>query len=99
MPLAGFRVRIPGAALKGEKEMKINNLSPDKLNKFFEVVDTCEGKVELVTGEGDRLNLKSALCKYVAFANILVNADIPEIEVICYNPNDTLKLITFLVEG
>lgn len=79
--------------------MKINNLSPDKLNKFFEVVDTCEGKVELVTGEGDHLNLKSALCKYVAFANILVNADIPEMEVICYNPNDTLKLITFLVEG
>ena len=79
--------------------MKINNLSPDKLNKFFEVVDTCEGKGELVTGEGDRLNLKSALCKYVAFANILVNTDIPEMEVICYNPNDTLKLITFLVEG
>ena len=70
--------------------MKINNLSPDKLNKFFEVVDTCEGKVELVTSEGDRLNLKSALCKYVAFAKI---------EVICYNPNDTLKFMTFLVEG
>ena len=65
--------------------MKINNLSPDKLNKFFEVVDTCEGKVELVTSEGDRINLKSALCKYVAFANILVNTDIPEMEVICYN--------------
>lgn len=79
--------------------MKINNLSPDKLNKFFEVVDTCEGKVELVTSEGDRLNLKSALCKYVAFAKILVNTDIPEMEVICYNPNDTLKFMTFLVEG
>ena len=29
------------------------------IDKFFEVVDSCKGKVELVTGEGDRLNLKS----------------------------------------
>ena len=27
------------------------------IDKFFEVVDSCKGKVELVTGEGDRLNL------------------------------------------
>ena len=25
------------------------------IDKFFEVVDSCKGKVELVTGEGDRL--------------------------------------------
>ena len=24
------------------------------IDKFFEVVDSCKGKVELVTGEGDR---------------------------------------------
>ena len=31
------------------------------IDKFFEVADSCKGKVELVTGEGDRLNLKSKL--------------------------------------
>ena len=36
------------------KVMGIKNI-----DKFFEVVDSCKGKVELVTGEGDRLNLKS----------------------------------------
>ena len=39
--------------------MKIKNIN--NVDKFFEVVDSCKGKVELVTGEGDRLNLKSKL--------------------------------------
>ena len=38
------------------KVTKINDIE-----KFFGVVDSCKGKVELVTGEGDRLNLKSKL--------------------------------------
>ena len=36
--------------------MKVQNIKD--VNKFFEVVDSCKGRVELVTGEGDRLNLK-----------------------------------------
>ena len=39
--------------------MKVQNIKD--VNKFFEVIDSCKGKVELVTGEGDRLNLKSKL--------------------------------------
>ena len=35
--------------------MKVQNITD--IDKFFEVVDSCKGKVELVTGEGDRLNL------------------------------------------
>ena len=34
--------------------MKVSNIKD--VDKFFEVVDSCAGKVELVTGEGDRLN-------------------------------------------
>ena len=37
--------------------MKVQNITD--IEGFFKVVDSCEGKVELVTGEGDRLNLKS----------------------------------------
>ena len=44
--------------------MKVQNIKD--VNKFFEVIDSCKGKVELVTGEGDRLNLKSKLCQYVS---------------------------------
>ena len=39
--------------------MKIQNIT--NIEKFFKVVDSCKGKVELVTGEGDILNLKSKL--------------------------------------
>lgn len=48
--------------------MKVQNITD--IDAFFKVVDNCVGKVELVTGEGDRLNLKSKLSQYVSMANI-----------------------------
>ena len=66
------------------------------LNKFYEVVDSCTGKVELVTNDC-RINLKSNLAKYFSFAN-LFSADInelEEIEVIAYDIEDVKKLILF----
>ena len=51
------------------------------INGFFETVDKCKGKVELITGEGDRLNLKSKLSQYVSMANIFSNGEIPELEI------------------
>ena len=41
------------------------------VDKFFDTVDKCEGRVELVTEQGDRFNLKSTLTKYVIFVKIL----------------------------
>ena len=78
--------------------MKVTNIS--NIEKFFEVVDSCEGKVELVTGEGDTLNLKSKLCQYVSMASLFSNGDtIPELEIIAYEPADTQKLISFMMNG
>ena len=48
--------------------MKVQNITD--IEGFFKVIDECKGKVELVTGEGDRLNLKSKLSQYVSMANI-----------------------------
>ena len=64
--------------------MKVQNIT--NIEKFFEVVDNCKGRVELVTGEGDRLNLKSKLSQYVSMANIFSNGEIPELEIIAYEP-------------
>ena len=69
------------------------------IGKFFEVVDSCKGKVELVTGEGDRLNLKSKLSQYVSMANIFSNGEIPELEIIAYEPEDISKLVNFMMES
>jgi len=66
------------------------------VDKFFEVVDSCSGKVELVTGEGDRLNLKSKLSQYVSVANIFSNGEIPDLEIVASEPEDEKKLAQFM---
>ena len=77
--------------------MKVTNIK--NIEGFFNVVDSCAGKVELVTGEGDRLNLKSKLCQYVSMANIFSNGEIPELEIIAYEREDIDKLINFMING
>lgn len=74
--------------------MKINNIKDSAA--FFKMLDSCSGKVELVTGEGDRLNLKSKLSQYVALAKVLDSGAIPEMELIAYDREDTLKIIEFM---
>ncbi|EET61116.1 MAG: polya polymerase [Marvinbryantia sp.] len=77
--------------------MKVQNITD--INRFFEVIDSCKGKVELVTGEGDRLNLKSKLCQYVSLANIFSNGEIPELEILAYEPEDIEKLISYMMNS
>ena len=67
------------------------------MDKFFEVIDSCSGKVELVTGEGDRLNLKSKLAQYVSLANIFSDSSIGELELLAYEPQDIDKLVNFMM--
>ena len=75
--------------------MKVQNITD--IDKFFEVLDSCKGKVEWVTGEGDRLNLKSKLSQYVSMANIFSGGEIPELEVVAYEPEDIDKLVKYMM--
>ncbi len=77
--------------------MKVQNITD--IDAFFKVIDQCRGKVELVTGEGDRLNLKSKLSQYVSMANIFSNGEIPELEILAYEKEDTDRLIGFMING
>ena len=74
--------------------MKVQNIT--NIDKFFSVIDDCSGKVELVTGEGDRLNLKSKLSQYVSMANIFSNSEIPELELIAHEKEDIDRLVSFM---
>lgn len=75
--------------------MKINHIND--IEKFFEVIDSCTGKIELV-GEDLRLNLKSKLTQYFSLANIFSGGgEIPELEIIAYNQEDVNKLIAFMI--
>lgn len=77
--------------------MKVKSIT--NIEQFFHAVDSCEGKVELVTGEGDRLNLKSKLSQYVSLANIFSDKAIDELEIIAYEPKDMEKLVPYMVSG
>ena len=78
--------------------MKIENIKD--IEGFFKVVDQCKGRIELVTAEGDRLNLKSKLSQYVSLANIFsAGADIPELEIVASESEDIDKLMNFMMNG
>lgn len=76
--------------------MKIQNIK--NVEAFLAMIDKCHGKVELVTSEGDRLNLKSKLCQYVAFATMFQNKEIEEMEIVAYETEDTLAILDFMSE-
>ncbi|MCI5584283.1 MAG: polya polymerase [Lachnospiraceae bacterium] len=77
--------------------MKVQNIND--VDKFFKVIDSCVGKVELVTGEGDRLNLKSKLSQYVSMAKLFSDGVIAELEIIAYEPQDITRLVNFMMEN
>lgn len=78
--------------------MKLKNIQ--NVDGFFKVIDSCVGRVELVTGEGDRLNLKSKLAQYVSLANIFTNGgEIPQLEIIAYEKEDIDRLVQFMIDG
>ena len=72
--------------------MKVKNIKEPK--KFFEVLSKCKGTIELVTSEGDRLNLK-----YIALTQMFKDAQIDEIEIVVSEPEDMGLLLDYLVRG
>ena len=78
--------------------MKLQNITDVKV--FFDVVNQCKGTVELVTEEGDVLNLKSKLCQFVSMSSIFNNeAYIKELDLKFYDPEDFQKIMSFLMYG
>ena len=76
--------------------MKVQNITD--IEKFFKVVDSCDGKVELVTGEGDRLNLKSKLCQFMSMTQIFSRADELHLEIVASEEEDLQKICKYLMK-
>jgi len=62
------------------------------VTEFLDVLDTCEGNVYLVTNDGDRLNLKSKLCRLLGLAKLIEGGKIAEASIFCDNKDDESKL-------
>lgn len=74
--------------------MKIKNIK--NVDEFFKMINQCSGSVELVTNEGDRLNLKSKLCQVVALAGVFSCEEIPEMELVASDQEDIMKIVDFM---
>ncbi len=77
--------------------MKIQNI--DNVEKFFEVVNHCKGVVELVSPEGDRINLKSKLSQYLSLATMFSNGYVRELDIVAHEKEDVERLIQFMYQG
>ena len=77
--------------------MKVLNITD--LEKFFGVIDQCEEKIELVTENGDKFNLKSKLSQYASFAKVVFGGVIPAVELVTHSPSDTSKIIRYMMDN
>lgn len=65
---------------------------------FLAAIEGCAGDVLFTTTDGDMLNLKSELCRYI-FAVVAANPSILEKgDLICKDKSDFAKLQPFLLE-
>ena len=72
-------------------KMKVMNITD--IDKFFGTIDRCEGKVELVTDNGDIYNLKSKLGQFASLTKVCFNGKIPVVELVTYYPSDAGKIM------
>ncbi|MBE5784734.1 MAG: polya polymerase [Clostridiales bacterium] len=74
--------------------MKIKDIREPK--RFFDAVNNCKGTVELLTAEGDRLNLRSTLCQYIALTQMFQDGRVEGVELFLGDPDDVQKLAPFV---
>lgn len=77
--------------------MTLTNVA--NVDKLLKAIEECEGKVELITEQGDRFNLKSKLSQYVSFVKVLANQTVPSIEIITSNHADAERLMKLMING
>ena len=67
------------------------------VNGFFQALDECEGRVELITEDHDVLNLASKLTQFIGLTRVFSNPDYTSYEIVCYHAEDYNKLKKYLV--
>ena len=77
--------------------MKIQNITD--VEAFFKVIDECKGPVELISPEGDRINLKSKLSQYLSMATMFSNGYINGLVLVAHEKEDIERLIKYMYQG
>lgn len=79
--------------------MKIKLYKIDNLAEFMDLVNGCKGQVYIISPQGDKLNLKSTLVKFVALANLFNSSVIEKLELEVTGKDDEQKIIDFMING
>lgn len=74
--------------------MKVTDIRD--MYKFCEVLDRCEGKVELITEHGDCLNLGSKISQFAAVEKMIIDSSIQQGEIVSYNKRDAKRIKKFI---
>lgn len=77
--------------------MTLENVS--NIEGLFEIINKCKGNVELVSQEGDRINLKSRLAQYLSIAGVFSNGYVRELEIQIEDPDDRDRILEFVMSG
>lgn len=78
--------------------MKFENVK--NVERLFEIIQNeCTGTVELVSKEGDRINLKSRLSQYISMVRLLDADFVRELELVASDPKDVERLVLFMRDG
>lgn len=66
------------------------------MENFFNTIDQCEGKVELIIENQARLNLKSTLSQFVSMVYLLNQNNSSGIEIVTTCSADREKMMSFI---
>ena len=78
--------------------MKFENVK--NVERLFQIIrDECSGTVELVSSEGDRINLKSRLSQYISMVRLLDTEFVKELELVASDPADVDRLLRVMRDG
>ena len=75
--------------------MKIENVN--NVEGLFSLLNGLKGRVELVSPDGDRINLKSKLSQMLMMSQMLDKAYIKDLDLIVHEPEDMKKVVEFMM--
>jgi hypothetical protein len=75
------------------------NISEANLDEFIAELDKCKSNVYLVTDEGDKINLKSQLCRIIGLHHIINGGRFSGGHIECDDVDDAARLFRFNIYG
>lgn len=77
--------------------MTLENIS--NIEGLFNVIQNCVGKVELVSDEGDCINLKSRLAQYMTVAGAFSDGYLRTLRLRVEKDEDKARIFDFMLSG